>query len=75
MMISYLLLLLLLTWPTSSKAQTSWEMTYDVTYKVVSNTLGWVYETIGVADVCPFATDFSEVAKRAVHNKIRCQER
>ena len=30
---------------------------------------------IGLADYCPFATDFAEVAKRAVHAKIRCQDR
>ncbi len=26
-------------------------------------------------DYCPFATDFSEVVRRAVHAKIRCQDR
>jgi hypothetical protein len=29
----------------------------------------------GFADYCPFAMDFAEVSKRAVHSKIRCQDR
>lgn len=29
----------------------------------------------GFSDYCPFAMDFAEVAKRAVHSKIRCQDR
>ncbi len=29
----------------------------------------------GIYDYCPFAMDFSEVVKRAVHAKIRCQDR
>lgn len=72
------LLLLLLALVSSigpSYSQSTWGMAAELTRQMMGSLAVYVGDSLGLTDMCPFATDFVEEAKKAIAEKILCQER